>query len=81
MLFPQCDYLICESTYGDRLHEEQEVTEQELVKCKNCKHRHTMEDYMEDEITSFGDDKRTFIIKPVCDLGDDGWCCRGEKKE
>ena len=21
MLFPQCDYLICESTYGDRLHE------------------------------------------------------------
>ena len=21
-LFPQCDYLICESTYGDRLHDE-----------------------------------------------------------
>ena len=31
MLFPQCDYLICESTYGDRLHEEQEVTEQQLL--------------------------------------------------
>ena len=31
MLFPQCDYLICESTYGDRLHEEQEVTEHELL--------------------------------------------------
>ncbi|MBQ3633543.1 MAG: MBL fold metallo-hydrolase [Paludibacteraceae bacterium] len=30
-LFPQCDYLICESTYGDRLHEEQEVTEEQLL--------------------------------------------------
>ena len=30
-LFPQCDYLICESTYGDRLHEEQLVTEEELL--------------------------------------------------
>ena len=30
-LFPQCDYLICESTYGDRLHEEQIVTEEELL--------------------------------------------------
>ena len=30
-LFPQCDYLICESTYGDRLHEEQVVTEEELL--------------------------------------------------
>ena len=30
-LFPQCDYLICESTYGDRLHEEQEVTEENLL--------------------------------------------------
>ena len=30
-LFPQCDYLICESTYGDRLHEEQMVTEEELL--------------------------------------------------
>lgn len=29
--FPQCDYLICESTYGDRLHEEKEVTENELL--------------------------------------------------
>ena len=30
-LFPQCDYLICESTYGDRLHEEAEVTEEQLL--------------------------------------------------
>ena len=30
-LFPQCDYLICESTYGDRLHDEQEVTEEQLL--------------------------------------------------
>ena len=31
MLFPQCDYLICESTYGDRLHDEDEVTEEQLL--------------------------------------------------
>ncbi len=30
-LFPQCDYLICESTYGDHLHDEQLVTEEELL--------------------------------------------------
>ena len=30
-LFPQCDYLICESTYGDRLHDEQIVTEEQLL--------------------------------------------------
>ena len=30
-LFPQCDYLICESTYGDRLHEAEEVTEEQLL--------------------------------------------------
>ena len=30
-LFPQCDYLICESTYGDRLHDEQVVTEEQLL--------------------------------------------------
>ena len=30
-LFPQCDYLICESTYGDRLHEAAEVTEEQLL--------------------------------------------------
>jgi metallo-beta-lactamase family protein len=30
-LFPQCDYLICESTYGDRLHEEEQVTEEMLL--------------------------------------------------
>ena len=30
-LFPQCDYLICESTYGDRLHDEQMVTEEQLL--------------------------------------------------
>ena len=29
--FPQCDYLICESTYGDRLHQEPMVTEEELL--------------------------------------------------
>ena len=31
MLFPQCDYLICESTYGDRLHDEDIVTEEQLL--------------------------------------------------
>lgn len=31
MLFPQCDYLICESTYGDRIHDEAEVTEEQLL--------------------------------------------------
>ncbi|MBO4250033.1 MAG: MBL fold metallo-hydrolase [Paludibacteraceae bacterium] len=30
-LFPQCDYLICESTYGDRLHDEDLVTEEQLL--------------------------------------------------
>lgn len=30
-LFPQCDYLICESTYGDRIHDEQLVTEEQLL--------------------------------------------------
>jgi len=30
-LFPQCDYLICESTYGDRLHDEEMVTEEQLL--------------------------------------------------
>jgi len=30
-LFPQCDYLICESTYGDRTHDEQMVTEEQLL--------------------------------------------------
>ncbi|MCC7233338.1 MAG: MBL fold metallo-hydrolase, partial [Bacteroidia bacterium] len=29
--FPQCDYLICESTYGNRLHENSEKTEQRLL--------------------------------------------------
>lgn len=29
--FPACDYLITESTYGNRLHEGQEVTEEELL--------------------------------------------------
>jgi len=40
-LFPQCDYLICESTYGDRLHEDQLVTEQELLGIvkETCEHR------------------------------------------
>lgn len=28
--FPQCDYLICESTYGDRIHEDMLVSEEEL---------------------------------------------------
>jgi len=31
MLFPQCDFLICESTYGDRIHDEAEVTEEQLL--------------------------------------------------
>ena len=31
MLFPQCDYLICESTYGDRLHDDPMVTEEQLL--------------------------------------------------
>lgn len=30
-LFPQCDYLICESTYGDRIHDEELVTEEQLL--------------------------------------------------
>lgn len=30
-LIPQCDYLICESTYGNRLHEDTLVSEQELL--------------------------------------------------
>ena len=30
-LFPQCDYLICESTYGDRLHDEELVSEEMLL--------------------------------------------------
>lgn len=29
--FPQCDYLICESTYGNRLHESSEKTENRLL--------------------------------------------------
>ncbi|MBR1426327.1 MAG: MBL fold metallo-hydrolase [Paludibacteraceae bacterium] len=29
--FPQCDYLICESTYGDRLHDDTLVTEEQLL--------------------------------------------------
>ena len=29
--FPQCDYLICESTYGDRLHDAPEATEEQLL--------------------------------------------------
>ena len=31
MPFPQCDYLITESTYGDRLHEGEQTTEEELL--------------------------------------------------
>ncbi|MCQ2340358.1 MAG: MBL fold metallo-hydrolase [Paludibacteraceae bacterium] len=30
-LFPQCDYLICESTYGDRTHDNSLVSEEELL--------------------------------------------------
>lgn len=29
--FPQCDYLICEATYGNRLHEDKDVTEEQLL--------------------------------------------------
>ena len=29
--FPQCDYLICESTYGNRLHEDTLVSEEQLL--------------------------------------------------
>ena len=29
--FPQCDYLICESTYGNRLHEDRLVSEEQLL--------------------------------------------------
>lgn len=29
--FPQCDYLICESIYGDRLHDDALVSEEELL--------------------------------------------------
>jgi len=30
--FPQCDYLIAESTYGDRLHPHQQIAEEELLR-------------------------------------------------
>jgi metallo-beta-lactamase family protein len=30
-MFPQCDYLICESTYGNRLHEDTLVSEEQLL--------------------------------------------------
>lgn len=30
-LFPQCDYLICESTYGNREHDDQLVTDEQLL--------------------------------------------------
>lgn len=30
--FPQCDYLVCESTYGDRLHPEMQDAEKELLR-------------------------------------------------
>jgi metallo-beta-lactamase family protein len=33
--FPQADYILCESTYGNRLHEKQEGTEQRLLKIVN----------------------------------------------
>jgi len=29
--FPQCDYLLCESTYGNRLHEDTLVSEEQLL--------------------------------------------------
>lgn len=29
--FPQCDYLICESTYGDRLYDDELVSEEQLL--------------------------------------------------
>lgn len=29
--FPQCDYLICESTYGNRIHDDDMVSEEELL--------------------------------------------------
>lgn len=29
--FPACDYLICESTYGDRLHDDKLVSEEQLL--------------------------------------------------
>ncbi len=33
--FPQCDYLICESTYGDKLHDTANVTEEAFLKIVN----------------------------------------------
>ena len=30
--FPQCDYLIVESTYGDRLHQNKQLSEEELLR-------------------------------------------------
>ncbi len=33
--FPQADYILCESTYGDRLHENQEGSEQRLLAIVN----------------------------------------------
>ena len=40
--FPQCDYLICESTYGNRLHDDQLVSEQQLLGVveETCMYKH-----------------------------------------
>ncbi len=39
--FPQCDYLITESTYGDRIHEDKLVSEQQLLEVveHTCVHK------------------------------------------
>ena len=40
--FPQCDYLICESTYGNRRHDDQLVSEEQLLGVveETCMYKH-----------------------------------------
>ena len=40
--FPQCDYLICESTYGNRQHDDQLVSEEQLLGVveETCMYKH-----------------------------------------
>ena len=50
-----------------------------VVRCKDCKWRHTMVEYTEEEVTSLDELDLVVKLRPVCDLGDDGFCSRGEK--
>ena len=50
-----------------------------LVRCKDCKHRYTVKEFMSEETTPLDDPRATIQLRPVCDLGDEGFCSRGEK--